>query len=280
MLGDATAESGSNAGSDFSIGSFTDTGAGLSTPLKFTRSTGNAIFSGTVQSNGNGFYAQAVGSGNSQFTLLSNTGAATGYCYWNATNGSVNLLQVSSGGNLQMDNAGNCNVTGPFNAGGQVTSTNNRCTGGYYCQPGLGAANRSNRFNIDWNGSAMQGWVDNTNFGTFAFTSDYRVKTNVEELPSTWDRVKQLRPVSFNYRDFTPDGASEPLIRADVDISKPRWGFIAHEMQETLIMDAATGVKDQKDLIQSPNPWTVIATLTKALQEAMARIEALEAAGA
>jgi hypothetical protein len=32
--------------------------------------------------------------------------------------------------------------------------------------------------------------------------------------------------------------------------------------------------------IQAPNPWTVIAALTKALQEAMARIEALEAAQA
>jgi hypothetical protein len=45
-----------------------------------------------------------------------------------------------------------------------------------------------------------------------------------------------------------------------------------------LIADAATGVKDDENRIQSPNPWTVIAVLTKALQEAMARIEALEAA--
>jgi hypothetical protein len=32
--------------------------------------------------------------------------------------------------------------------------------------------------------------------------------------------------------------------------------------------------------VQSPNPFTLIAALTKALQEAMARIEALEAAQA
>ena len=56
-----------------------------------------------------------------------------------------------------------------------------------------------------------------------------------------------------------------------------RWGFLAHELQDALIMDAATGYKDTTEEIQSPNPWTVIAALTKALQEAMARIEALEA---
>ena len=48
-------------------------------------------------------------------------------------------------------------------------------------------------------------------------------------------------------------------------------------IKETLVKSAATGVKDQADCIQSPNPMTIIAALTKALQEAMARIEALEA---
>jgi hypothetical protein len=56
-----------------------------------------------------------------------------------------------------------------------------------------------------------------------------------------------------------------------------RWGFIAHELQEALTPSAATGVKDSPDTVQSPNPFTLIAALTKALQEAMARIEALEA---
>jgi hypothetical protein len=67
------------------------------------------------------------------------------------------------------------------------------------------------------------------------------------------------------------------LVKAD---NIERWGFVAHELQETLVESAASGVKDQADTIQSPNPWTVIASLTKALQEAMERIEALEAARA
>jgi len=58
-----------------------------------------------------------------------------------------------------------------------------------------------------------------------------------------------------------------------------RWGFLAHELQETLVPSAASCEKDAEDAIQSPNPWTVIAALTSALQEAMSRIEALESAG-
>jgi hypothetical protein len=62
-----------------------------------------------------------------------------------------------------------------------------------------------------------------------------------------------------------------------VDDANERWGFLAHELQETTIATAATGVKDSPDTIQSPNPFTLIAALTKALQEAMTRIEQLEA---
>jgi len=52
--------------------------------------------------------------------------------------------------------------------------------------------------------------------------------------------------------------------------------MIAHELQDTLVPTAANGRKDQENVVQSPNPMTVIAALTKALQEAMERIEVLE----
>jgi hypothetical protein len=44
-----------------------------------------------------------------------------------------------------------------------------------------------------------------------------------------------------------------------------------------LIPTAATGVKDAPNVIQSPNVLVLLAPMVKALQEAMARIEALEA---
>jgi hypothetical protein len=116
-----------------------------------------------------------------------------------------------------------------------------------------------------------------------------------------WDVVKQLRPIKYTQAQFTPPShikyvaeetlkarkeaeenpqakprevSTAPLFEAD-DIE--RWGFIAHELQATLTPSASSGVKDSPDTIQSPNPFTLIAALTKALQEAMARIEALEA---
>jgi hypothetical protein len=52
---------------------------------------------------------------------------------------------------------------------------------------------------------------------------------------------------------------------------------MAHELQESLFEGAASGKKDGPD-VQSPNLMAIVAGLTKALQEAMARIEALEAA--
>ena len=59
-------------------------------------------------------------------------------------------------------------------------------------------------------------------------TSDYRLKTNVEDLTGALERVVQCRPVSF---DWIADGKSAR-------------GFIAHELQE-IEPDAVTGEKDE-----------------------------------
>ena len=159
---------------------------------------------------------------------------------------------------------------------------------GYGIKAGANVAPGASVFNINWNGSVTGVWIDFTYMGTFAFTSDYRTKKDVIDLPSQWERIKALRPISYTQAQFSPPshlrGIAEtkakgieeipgPLFEAD-DIE--RWGFIAHELQETLIPSAANGVKDAPDEIQSPNPWTVLAAVVSALQEAMARIEALE----
>ena len=54
-----------------------------------------------------------------------------------------------------------------------------------------------------------------------------------------------------------------------------REGFIAHEVQE-VIPSGATGTKDGAD-IQSLQLDAIVSVLTKALQEAVAKIETLEA---
>jgi len=64
------------------------------------------------------------------------------------------------------------------------------------------------------------------------------------------------------------------LIEAD---DRERWGFIAHELQETLGETAATVSKDHPDRLQSPNLMALIAALTRTVQELQARVEELEA---
>lgn len=188
-----------------------------------------------------------------------------------ATNQSIagNYLPISGG-----------TVTGSVTVNGNLTCPSGTIQGGdvrafgYVTRAGYNGGWGNNHFNFNWVSPYMSGYVDNTGLGNISFSSDYRIKRNVTNLGSMWDKVKALRPVRYNIRDFTPPGGQRLFTADDVE----RWGFIAHELQDTLIQDAASGVKDQADHIQAPNPWTVIASLTKALQEAMARIEALEAA--
>lgn len=171
---------------------------------------------------------------------------------------------------------------------------------------GTTGATYGSTHNFYYTGGVIQAWVDASYLGNISLTSDYRTKKDVVDLPDMWSTVKALRPIKYTQAQFTPpaqiaanaealrvsdeakarartEGTEEPvdpiippmpMFEAD---EIERWGFIAHELQATLVESAATGVKDSHDTVQSPNPWTVIAALTKALQEAMARIEALEA---
>ena len=219
----------------------------------------------------------------------------------NDTAGQVRNLRMS-GTNLDLSDNSNSSTSHSFqNTGDTWSNGSNQCRVGYKCQPGANAAPPGYVFNNNWITSAMECWVDSTNVGRFTITSDYRIKKDVIDLPGMWDTVKALRPIQYTQADFSPPShikytADEvarsrkeaendptaapkevntgPLFAAD-DVE--RWGFIAHELQETLVPSASTGEKDSPDTVQSPNPWTVIAALTKALQEAMTRIEALEA---
>jgi len=222
--------------------------------------------------------------------------AQNGYVYLNAAATKYFGYDGSNfnftGGSLIVNGNG-MTVGGTATVNGTVQAT------GYNTRPGISGGLGSNAFNLFYPG--VQLWIDNTNVGNIAIASDYRIKKDIIDLPGMWETVKALRPIKYTQAQFTPPShvkfvAGEvlkarkeaegnpdakprevntgPLVEAD-DIE--RWGFIAHELQATLTPSAASGEKDSPDTIQSPNPFTVIAALTKALQEAMVRIEALEA---
>jgi hypothetical protein len=97
-------------------------------------------------------------------------------------------------------------------------------------------------------------------------TSDYRLKENVEPITGAIDRVQALKPWRFNF-------ISHPDVTVD--------GFIAHEAQ-AVVPECVTGTKDEVDadgkpVYQGIDQSKLVPLLTAALQEAIGRIETLEA---
>ena len=101
---------------------------------------------------------------------------------------------------------------------------------------------------------------------TYSTTSDYRLKNNLVEITDATSRLKQLNPVKFNWIN-APDGQA-------VD------GFLAHEVGD-IVPEAIHGEKDAVDENGNIDPQGIdqaklVPLLTKALQEAVAKIETLE----
>ena len=100
---------------------------------------------------------------------------------------------------------------------------------------------------------------------SYATTSDYRLKENIKEISDSISRVKKLKPCRFNFT---------------TEKSRVVDGFIAHEVQE-VVPEAVHGEKDALQEDGSIDTQTLevsrlIPVLTKALQEAIAKIEELE----
>jgi hypothetical protein len=169
-------------------------------------------------------------------------------------------------GNVQADvNLYRSNVGG---VGPRLQTDNTIQAVGYQCRAGSTAAPTSgSKFIFDWVGSAYNAYIDNT-FIVAIYSSDGRNKKSVKPLPSTWEMVKALNPVSFRWRDkdiFKDDG-------------KTHNGFIAQEVEAIIPSGVSKDHADETgEQLMSLNLNSIVANLTKALQEAMTRIEALEA---
>ncbi len=153
-------------------------------------------------------------------------------------------------------------------AGGYVRST------GYRCRTGISGTYPGNVFNINWNGSSSQLWIDLTNVGTFQFTSDRRLKENIFKMnDNALSRVMRLKPVSFNYKNIP----NTIFTGSDVVTE----GFIADELQE-VIPSAVNGDKNAVTSDGTVQPQTIntapiVSVLTKAIQEQQVNIENLQA---
>jgi hypothetical protein len=116
------------------------------------------------------------------------------------------------------------------------------------------------------NGNGTVGTVSSNGTATaYNTSSDYRLKENVTPVTDGISRCKQLKPSRFNFianPDHTVDG------------------FLAHEAQ-AVVPECVTGEKDAVDeegnpVYQGIDQSKLVPLLTAALQEAIAKIEALE----
>ena len=100
---------------------------------------------------------------------------------------------------------------------------------------------------------------------TYAVSSDYRLKDNIAPMTGALAIVAQLKPVTYKWKTDGSDGQ----------------GFIAHELAE-VVPDAVVGTKDAVDADGNPvhqgiDTSFLVATLTAAIQEQQATINALTA---
>jgi hypothetical protein len=117
------------------------------------------------------------------------------------------------------------------------------------------------------NGNGNVGSISTSGSATsYNTTSDYRLKENVVTDYDATTRLKQLKPSRFNFK-------------ADKDTTVD--GFLAHEVS-SIVPEAVTGTKDGVDTDGNPvyqgiDQSKLVPLLTKALQESIARADALEA---
>lgn len=167
---------------------------------------------------------------------------------------------VSSGLSHIVTSLGAPNTTGVGCFAGQATSA--------YVGLVVGADSTATRFAAKFfNPNGQVGSISTNGSATsYTTSSDYRLKENVTPVDNPIGRLQAIQVHDFNF-------ISDPTVRVS--------GFIAHELAE-VIPEAVIGEKDAVNEDGSIAPQgvdqsKVVPLLVAALQNALARIEALEA---
>jgi len=171
-------------------------------------------------------------------------------------------LRLDSGGHIL--GGGMTNLT----AGSSVKGFNfeNSTNNGRLNLHANSSAGTAPAINFYHSGSQVGGITYSSSATAYNTSSDYRLKENVVPLTGAADRVNQLQVYRFNF-------IADPATTVD--------GFIAHEVQD-IVPEAITGEKDAVDddgnpIHQGIDQSKLVPLLTAALQEAVAKIESLEA---
>jgi hypothetical protein len=178
------------------------------------------------------------------------------------TSGGTERMRIDSSGNIYAGGTTTLSA-GPYRynsisnfsiAYGLGIQDTSAGAGGYF----IGFLNQSN---------VVQGSISKTSSTVTAYNtgSDYRLKEDILSMTGALDRIAQLKPVTFKWKEDKLDGE----------------GFIAHELAE-VCPQCVTGEKDAVDTQGNPRYQMVdtsflVATLTAAIQEQQIIINSLKA---
>ena len=95
------------------------------------------------------------------------------------------------------------------------------CGQGYRCKAGING-NFGNVYNLNWTGSSLEFWIDNTNVGSVA--CDYRIKENIKPSKSVLNRLCNIPMFDFEHKNIGMFKNNGNHI-----------GFYAHELQKSFI---------------------------------------------
>ena len=256
------------------IDSSGNVGIGTSSPgaalqVNKTKNTTTAIFGTTTTLAANDWGQIGFSDGTStSYSAIRNiflnptANGSTSLAFLTTTTGNVltEAMRIDASGNLLVG------ATAQFNNGKECVAFNGTSNYGISIKDTVDQATA--RFIGFINGSGtVIGSIDRvttTNAVQYLTTSDYRLKENVLPMTGALDKVKSLKPVTY---DWKTGGSSQ--------------GFIAHELQ-AVVPDCVSGQKDAVDKDGNPkyqglDTSYLVATLTSAIQEQQAMIEELKA---
>jgi hypothetical protein len=170
------------------------------------------------------------------------------------TTSSTERMRIASDGNVAIG------TSTPLVGRVTVAYDSNSGAGIIINQTNAGSAGNLMSFRL--NNVEVGSIYQNTANTSYITSSDYRLKENIAPMTGALDKVAQLKPCTYTWKADGSDGQ----------------GFIAHELQ-AVVPDAVVGEKDAVDEEGNIKPQGIdtsflVATLTSAIQELNAKVEA------
>ena len=174
---------------------------------------------------------------------------------------SAERMRIDSTGSLCIGTTGNQTGGATYRGFVDVVCTGGTSTTGINISTTSSAASRMIEF--QYTGYGVAGVITTTTSSTaYGTSSDYRLKEDIAPMIGALNKVSKLKPVTYKWKADGSDGQ----------------GFIAHELAE-IVPECVIGKKDEvnedgKPIYQNIDTSFLVATLTAAIQELNAKVDA------